>query len=491
VGQAPSRDAGRNDHVRRLLGDGRDIRADVIAVLLLVLGAIAIRAAFFTSAPPFFDTDSPGYYAPGRNLVFGDGFNLGLRRTPTYPLFIAAVVSQVGEDLQALVTVQHFIFGPVLVGLTYLLGRLVTSRLAAIGAAALVGISGPLLLYEHYVMTEVPFAILQLAVLIATVLAVRCSSLIWAGIGGLLLGALVLCRPSGQLLAPIVAGAMLLMPVSWSRRLAAIGLLAACALVVIVPWMAYNQRTQGAFAIAGSGRFLLARTLKNDPGGSTFDPPPGVVEEGVRAAARRIVQEEAARKRPGSVAQRLRVELGLSDAEANPLMHSFALEAIRNRPVYFATSSLSAFVAIMVGEPIDVRREGVPLATADLDRRARAVLRKPTYDLEASRAQGLLSMYDPARYGMLVPALFALGTIVAGLSPGQRWLLLPTISTLALVGGSAALVGDELRYRVPQDPLIALVVCAGTVVLLRPAGTMVRRLWRERRASQAPSPSHM
>ena len=95
---------------------------------------------------------------PGRNLVYGDGFDLGLRRTPTYPLFIAGVVSFVGEDLQALVTVQHFIFGPLLVGLTYLLGRLVAGRLAAILAAALVAISGPLLLYEHYVMTEVPFA---------------------------------------------------------------------------------------------------------------------------------------------------------------------------------------------------------------------------------------------------------------------------------------------------------------------------------------------
>ena len=447
-----------------------DVRADVMPVMLLVFGVVVLRAAFFTSAPPFLNPDSAGYYVPGRNLVYGDGFDLGLRRTPTYPLFIAAVVSQVGEDLQRLVTVQHFVFGPLLVVLTFLLGRLLAGRLVGVLAAILVGISGPLLLYEHYVMTEVPFAILLLALLSAAVLATRRASLTWAGVAGLLLGTLILCRPSGQIVAPIVAGTMLLaMRAPWSRRLTAVGVLAIGTLILVLPWMTYNLRTQGTFAIAGGGRFLLARTLKMDPGGFTFETPPGVVEEGVRADARRIVQEEASRKKPGSVAQRFHDELGLSDAEAYPLMQGFALEAIRNRPVYFVTSTLDAAWDIVVGEPVNVRREGVPVADADFDRVARAALRKFVYPLDAARAQPLLSIYDPARLGLVVPALFLLGLGVALARPGQRWLLLPALTTVALIGGSAALVGGELRYRIPQDPLIALVICGGLVALLRPA----------------------
>jgi len=450
---------------------------------LLVVGAVVLRVAFFTSAPPFLNPDSAGYYVPARNLVYGDGFDLGLRRTPTYPLFIAAVVSYVGEDLQALVTVQHFVFGPLLVVLTYLLGRLLTSRLAAILAAALVGIAGPLLLYEHYVMTEVPFGILLLALLSATVLATRRASPAWAGAAGLLLGALVLCRPSGQIVAPLVAGTLLLvMPAGWSRRLTSLAVLAVCALMLVVPWMAYNQRTQGVFAIAGSGRFLLARTLKMDPGGFTFEAPPGVTEDGTRAAARQIVQEEAARKRPGSVAQRFRDELGLTDGEAYPLMQSFALEAIRNRPVYFVTSTVESFGEIMIGEPINVRREGISLVDADFERRARAALRQRVYPLDAPRAQALLSIYDPARLGVLVPGLFLLGTVVVAWRPGGRWLLLPALATLALVGGSAALVGGELRYRYPQDPLILLVICGGLAALFAPISGHIRRAWRERAA---------
>jgi hypothetical protein len=458
-----------------------------MALLLLVFGAIVLRVAFFTSAPPFLNPDSAGYYVPGRNLAYGDGFDLGLRRTPTYPLFIAGVVSFVGEDLQALVTVQHILFGPLLVGLTYLLGRLVTTRLAAIVAAALVAISGPLLLYEHYVMTEVPFAILLLALLCATILATRRASLAWASLAGLLFGALVLCRPSGQILAPIVGGTLLLlMPAAWTRRLLATSVLAICALVVILPWMAYNYQTQGVFAIAGSGRFLLARTLKMDPGGFNFpDAAPGVVEDETKAAARRIVQEEAARKRPGSVAQRFRDELGLTDAEAYPLMQSFAVEAIRNKPDYFVTSTVEAFAEIMVGEPINVRREGVPVADADFERRARAALRRPVYALDASRAQALLTLYDPARYGALVPALFGLGIVVALFRLSQRWLLLPALATLALVGGSAALVGGELRYRIPQDPLILLVVSGGVISLLGSAVAAIRR--QRRTSAEAPA----
>lgn len=455
-------------------------RTDVLLLLLLVGLALAVRAAFYGTAPPLLNPDSAGYYGPARNLVYGDGFDLGLRRTPTYPLFLAGIISFVGEDLQAIVTVQHLIFGPLLVGLTYLLGLLLAGRRVAVLATVLTAISGPLLLYEHYLMTEVPFAILLLALLCATVLATRRASLRWAAAAGVLFGLLILCRPSGQILALIIAGTMaLLMAAPWRRRAAALGALAGCTLLVVVPWMAYNAQTQGMFAIAGSGRFLLARTLKMDPGGFTFELPEGVVETGLRAEARKIVQEESERARPGSVAQRFRDELGLTDVEAYPLMQSFAIEAIRNKPGYFITSTLVAFWEIVQGVPINVRREGVPVADADFERRARAALRNPIYPLNAPRAQALVSIYDPSRYGILIPALFVLGLVAAGLRRDLRWLLLPGLVTLALIGGSAALVGGELRYRFPQEPLIALVVSGALVATAESGWTRARRPRRQ------------
>jgi 4-amino-4-deoxy-L-arabinose transferase-like glycosyltransferase len=232
-------------------------RLDALALALLLLLDLSMRLSFYGSAPPFLNPDSAGYYVPGRNLVYGDGFDLGLRRTPTYPLFVAGAVALVGEDLQSIVTLQHVVFGPLLVVLTYVLGSLLAGRLLAVVAGALTAVSGPLLLYEHYVMTEVPFAILLLATLVTLVLAQRRGSFCWAIVTGLLFGLLILCRPVAQILAPIVAGVLLLGPGDWRRRAIAVAITGACAIVVVVPWMAYNYQAQGQFAIAGSGRFLL------------------------------------------------------------------------------------------------------------------------------------------------------------------------------------------------------------------------------------------
>jgi hypothetical protein len=450
-------------------------RLDALVLALLLVVDLSVRLTFFGSAPPFLNPDSAGYYVPGRNLAAGEGFDLGLRRTPTYPLFIAGAVALVGEDLQSIATLQHFVFGPLLVALTYVLGRLLADRMLATLAAALTAVSGPLLLYEHYIMTEVPFAILLLATLVALVLAQRRGSLGWTMLTGVLFGALILCRPVAQVLAPIVVWVLLLGPGGWRARCASVAVAATGVLLLVVPWMAYNAQTHGVFAIAGGGRFLLARTLKMDPGGFTFDASPGLVEDDLHASARRIIQEEAARDRPGSVAQRLRDELGLRDVDAYALMQSFAIEAIKNRPAYFVTSSINAFFDIMIGRPINVRREGIAVADADFERRARAALRKPLYPLDVPGAQALVSIYDPARYGPLVPALFGVGLLVAALSPGWRWLLLPGIVSLVLIGSSATLVGPELRYRFPQDPLIAMLASAAVLGLPRLLADRARR----------------
>src|SRR3954449_4297014 len=79
-------------------------------VLLSVGGvALALRLAFLFRAPVFIIGDSENYFWPGYQLAREVGFDLDLRRTPGYPLFIAFVVRQVGEDLAALALAQHLL----------------------------------------------------------------------------------------------------------------------------------------------------------------------------------------------------------------------------------------------------------------------------------------------------------------------------------------------------------------------------------------------
>ena len=436
-------------------------KADGLAILAIVVIASVIRLGFATSAPPFLNADSSTYYLPARDLLSGRPLDLGLQRTPTYPLFIAAVIATVGEDLQRLVTIQHFVFGPATAVLTYVLGRLLTGRMVALGAALLTAVSGPMLLNEHYVMTEAPLALLLLGTLTAVILAMRRGSWTWATVAGLLFGAAVLCRPSSQVIAPLLVGALLLDRRRLRQRAAAAALFGLSTSAVVVPWMAYNYSLHGSFAVASSGRFLHARLFKEEPGVFRLERPPGVTEDPTRAAARQIVQHESARTPPTSGSQRLRDELGLSLGEAHGILFELSMEAIRGRPLQYLQGTSRFFLEVFLGSPINVGREGLDWQQVDWGRAGRAVLQKPIFPLDAPRAEALLSLYDPARYGPLLPILFTTGLVLAGMAKAPRLMLLPGLASVLLVAVSAALGGHEVRHRYPQDPLITLVALQG------------------------------
>src|SRR5205823_9070750 len=67
-------------------GGGLFSHPDLAAVLLIVLVALSLRAAFAFRAPAFVTKDSIEYVEPALNLVDGRPFVLAQRRTPAYPL---------------------------------------------------------------------------------------------------------------------------------------------------------------------------------------------------------------------------------------------------------------------------------------------------------------------------------------------------------------------------------------------------------------------
>jgi 4-amino-4-deoxy-L-arabinose transferase-like glycosyltransferase len=445
-------------------------------VVSVVVLALAIRFAFSSSAPPFIHADSEGYFLPAHDLANGAVPEFGLRRTPTYPLFIAATIRLVGEDLQRLVTVQHLLFGPAIAALTYLLGRLLTGRAVAFGAALLTAVSGSLLVTEHYILTESLFTLLLVGTLVVLILATRRTSVALAAATGLIFGALILCRPSAQILLPLIIGALVLGTGSGRQRFRSLISFTVATGAVVVPWMTWNYVHHDTFAVSSNGRFLLARALRNDRGGFSFEKPPGLVEDSTRAAARRIVQEEAARRSPGSSTQRMRNELGLSEAESSRILSEIAVQAIRSRPDFWLRGSAAFFWEILVGRPISIRMEGLEWKEIDWDRRIRSVLTRPIQPLEQGRAQTIVGIYDPSRFGPFVPILFLAGILLIATGSAPRSLLLPGFTAIALVAGSAALVGPVPRYRYPLDPLITLIAVQSIVTATQLARASVTRL---------------
>src|SRR3954464_10718313 len=78
-----------------------------LVLTIVGLVALGLRLAFLFRAPVFIIGDSENYFWPGYQLAREIGFDLDLRRTPGYPLFIALVVTRIGEDLAALALAQH------------------------------------------------------------------------------------------------------------------------------------------------------------------------------------------------------------------------------------------------------------------------------------------------------------------------------------------------------------------------------------------------
>src|SRR5829696_7453428 len=138
-------------------GQRAGVLLDLALLATVLIVATLVRWRFLsTGAPAFVTPDSDDYLWPGYALAHGLGFEPELRRTPLYPILISGVLAA-GGTLSTIVLVQHAI-GVLTAGLTYLLGRAafgpLAGRVAGLLAGLAVAISGPLLMYEHYLMSE-------------------------------------------------------------------------------------------------------------------------------------------------------------------------------------------------------------------------------------------------------------------------------------------------------------------------------------------------
>lgn len=439
--------------------------------------AVAIRFAFAPQVPPLLNPDSEGYVLAGWDLLHGNGLELGLRRTPGYGVFIAGAFALLGERLSSVTLAQHAL-GVLNAVLAYVLARSALPPLGALVVGLLTAVSGPLLLYEHYLMTETLSTTALLVALIALGKALEAGTLRWALLAGLAAGVGLLCRPALQIVLPVGVAALYLV-LRQRARLAVVccATFALAASALMLPWMIKNAVMYGSFSMAGPGRHLMFRLIRSD-NGFTFARPIGdaAPESDQKAGARRILMEQAAKDDGSSNYQRFREELGLSEAEINTLQTELGLEAIRSRPLYYLGGTLGLFGYVFVGEPINLRREGSDLDEVDWERRIRHLVNPPPPRGDSRSAQQWLSLWDPARYGLIAPALFVLGIVGAAVrrrTQDGRTLILALVAVAPQLLG-AAMAGFALRFRYPFDPLIATVAVAGVIY----AWSALRRLGR-------------
>ncbi|MFN8636372.1 MAG: glycosyltransferase family 39 protein [Chloroflexota bacterium] len=486
---------------------------DAACVMLVLTVAVAVKLGFALRIAPFIAKDSQAYFLPAFDLVHGGQFELGLRRTPAYPLFLAGALLLVGDDLRGIVLLQHLL-GVGTAGLAYLLGRMaaggsvVSARAVGLAAGLLTAISAPLVTYEHYLLTETLFAFAVTAMLVALVWASRRERLLPWLVGGLLVGLAAMVKPVAQAFLPLAVLTAYFAVASWRpaftlgtfgaaswpaptrRAVVAVALVVAGYALAVAPWSIRNQLAYNLSSPSTFGRTLVARTASYDRGFVFNDP--GQPESDPRMArAARIVQQGADRgESDGTIASRLRQELDLDPIEVNAVMRDLAVKAILRQPLYFVTGSVQFAVRIFNGIEIRLRDHEAERKDVEWSDRTRALLANQRSEDDARAANNLLKLWQPALWAPLPLVLFALGIATSCLASWRPGLLLgATVVVLCLA--SAALNGPQERYRYPADPAIAVLMAGGIAALATVGWGWSRRFANrsDRRWSPSSNPS--
>jgi hypothetical protein len=483
-------------------------RALDVGLLIVIVAAVAVRLVFLSNDPPILlTTDSITYALPANHLANGQGFDLSLRRTPGYPLFLAGLGAIFGDDFHPVVYAQHLL-GVATAGLTWLLGRLALGRLAGLLGGLAVALSGPQIIYEHYLMSESLFTFLLVVATLPLVAGLlRASGRLYL-LAGLLFGLCALTRPVGQVFPLLVPVAVLLVGSPgvprnsagnerWRaispriRAAVTAGLLALLGFgMVVLPWMARNWLVGGELTGSSAlGKTLFGRITRHDEG-FRFDLPPAVAESDAlraqaRAVARQAAQEDTSR---GSlVHQQLMREFGYSEAQAYNVMRDAALEVLLAQPGYYLRSSLGGAVELFVGQEERLRVHLEKLATPRLRREwqempeVASLLPAPVppelRTQTLSRSIWAVRLYQPSKSlpPVLVGVLFLTGTLVMVLRSGWRAALPLPLLVIGVIILSAFLDGPVPRFRYPLDPFISLTAAAGFIALIQMITRLVQR----------------
>jgi 4-amino-4-deoxy-L-arabinose transferase-like glycosyltransferase len=462
------------------------------------------RLLYVLWAPVFIGGDSAQYFMPVYDLMNGGKFTLSLKRPPIYPWMIYASQQLFGPSFVPLIAFQHLL-GATSAVLTYWIGRLAwggtatastvtTGRWAGGLAAALVALSAPTIRWEHFLMTEGPFAFLFSLVVFLIMLGLRRPGWWpWAA-AGLVLGVAILTRSAGQIAFFVIPPMVLLVERSCKAAIWKTALTFAVCAIVTVPWMLRNQAVHGAFTTAGAaGQNLITFVAIIHRPDFSFDEPlvTAVDTDPKMAFARKQIKQEMEDKiaRPNKdvtglgISNHIREETKMTERETDRAMQEIAIRAILSRPVVYAghvaENVYDIFMADTSKADESLERHWKLWQEVSWNRQPlRRFVELPTPAQEAALPYLLLidGIYQPARTAGLMLALFAAGTGLALLKPQWRLVLAVALAALGLIGIHAATVGAVPRYRVSVEPLIDVTAMGALVVLVSwGVGTLRRR----------------
>lgn len=409
---------------------------DGFAFAAIFLLALAVRLLCLQQLGgfPLFDfplADSRVYLEWARQIVAGDLWSRSqgaFYQAPLYPYFLAAVSGLAGESLAAIRLAQALI-GALGCGLLTVAGRLLFDRPTGVLAGVLLALYAPAVFTESLIQKEALAVALAAALLLSLALAGRREP-VWPWLAaGVALGALSLLRENALLLAPVLAGWLLLSrrdpPAAGThdRGPRVLAFLTGMALV-LVPVAVRNAAFGGGLALttsqAGPNFYI------GNHAGATGSYVPLLAGRSDPAFERRDATELA------------------EQAEGRKLAPGEVSSYWLGRALAFAGEEPGAWLALLARKAWMVMHRFELADTEDL-----YLFRQASPLLTALSWLGNL--------GVLLP--LAVGGVV--LTWSRRRELAPLYLTAATLLLSVALAFVFSRYRLPAVPALALLAAAG------------------------------
>jgi 4-amino-4-deoxy-L-arabinose transferase-like glycosyltransferase len=347
-------------------------------------------------------------------------------KAPGYPLFVGGLYKLLGSNATSVVLVQT-LFGPLTIALTWLLGRRLFGPRVAIAGAAVIAVYPFAWQFETRLNAEAlvtPFTLVILLLVLERRATWRRAALV-----GVLVGAMLLLRPSAVYLVPALAAAWIV-ATGLRRGVLLTGVAIACAILTVLPWTIRNDHVTGEY-VPISAQDQAPYGVFNDD--SAHDPK------------RPWVWKDVTRRDAALIAS-LRTPHHPSEVQLRRILRTRAWDYVKAHP----DSLVKAFFWNGLTRLWDVRRPGHVLYDAQLTGRSQSVT-----------AVGL------AMYWVLLPLSIAGLWLIRR----RRAVVLPLIA-MAVTASLIYTADAETRYRAPFEPLIVVLAVSAAMHL---AGQWARR----------------
>jgi 4-amino-4-deoxy-L-arabinose transferase-like glycosyltransferase len=377
-------------------------------------------------------------------------------RMPGHPTFLAGVMVAFGTPLA--IPLVQIVLVAISACLIYLMGERIFSRMVGIAAALLYALEPTVVFYAQQAFSETFFVFLLL-VIVYMLTCVESFAKRHALLVGVLIGVLTLVRPVGLYIVPIF-----LIWLWWKYRtdLKQAAVVMVCCVVgvgiVVVPWMARNDRLAGHFSLSSLGAYnaLLYNTTvfemyrtgeSQDQVRAHMYERLGIVDGG---ELRTFEHSDAA--------------MGLVKESIGGHLPSYIFfHFVKTVPFFFQSSILAA-----QGEYRGFLTEhGVAVAPAAPDVNVSGLLLSGQV---GKAIKALVADPMPLIEMMLWLLVFVIACVSVVVLLVKKSEAFPAaLFFLALVGALALLTGPVSmpRYRMPAEPFLFLLAAAGAHAVIR------------------------